>query len=100
MSDQELDEKVSGVLSIHRQCGEKTVSGCLKVQRQRIRESMRRVDPLGVELRSRTVLHRRGAVPEFLVALRWLPQVNLLEFRYSQRAKWIEPDHCSLASVN
>ena len=64
MSNDELDAKSSRFLSIHRQCGEKSISGRLKsegykVQRQRIRESIRRVGPLGIELRSPTTLHRR-----------------------------------------
>lgn len=64
ISDAELDLHVSNILSNHRQCGEKTVAGQLrsqgyKVQRRRIRDTIHRVDPFGVELRSRSVLHRR-----------------------------------------
>lgn len=62
--DTELDNKVSDLLEIRRQIGEKTIASQLRsqgiiVQRQRIRESIRRVDPIGVQLRCRTVLHRR-----------------------------------------
>ena len=64
MSDSDLDLRVEGIISMHPQCGEKSVSGLLrsqgcKIQRQRIRESIRRVDPVGVQLRSRRTLHRR-----------------------------------------
>ncbi len=62
--DDDLDTHVWGVLSRHPRCGEKSVSGSLrsegiKVQRHRVRDSIRRVDPIGVQLRSRRVLHRR-----------------------------------------
>ena len=62
--DADLDLKISNILSLHPQRGEKTVAGQLrsegyKVQRQRIRDCIHRVDPVGVELRSRSVLHRR-----------------------------------------
>ena len=55
---------VRNISSLHPQCGEKNITGRLRsqgilVQRKRIRESIRRVDPIGVELRARRVLHRR-----------------------------------------
>ena len=64
LSDIQLDELVGHVVSLHPQSGEKTVSGRLrsqgyKIQRQRVRESLRRVDPTGVENRIKAVLHRR-----------------------------------------
>ena len=64
MSDSDLDLRVDGIISLHPQCGKKSVSGLLwsqgyKIQRQRIRDSIRRVDPVGVQLRSRRPLHRR-----------------------------------------
>lgn len=45
-------------------CGEKTISGRLRssgvnIQRERIRESIRRVDPSGIRARCRCILHRR-----------------------------------------
>lgn len=60
----ELDDKVQEIVSLFPNCGEKTVSGRLKangitVQRQIVRESIHRVDPLGVISRRRGVLHRR-----------------------------------------
>lgn len=60
--DTELDNKVSDILEICRQIGEKTIASQLRsqgiiIQRQRIRESIRRVDPIGVQLWCRTVLH-------------------------------------------
>ena len=62
--DSELDELVRSIVSLHPQCGEKTISGQLKsqgykVQRERIRLSIHRVDPVGVVMRSRSTLHRR-----------------------------------------
>ena len=53
ISDDDLDQRVSGLLLNHRQSGEKTVTGYLrsqgyKLQRQRVRDSIRRVDPMGI----------------------------------------------------
>lgn len=64
ISDDDLDTYVWDILSRHTHCGEKSVLGYLrsqgiKVQRQRARDSIRRVDPIGIQLRSRRVLHRR-----------------------------------------
>ena len=64
VSDAELDGLVSSIIDLHPRSGQKTVSGRLrsqgyKVQRDRIREAIRRVDPSGVEARFRSVLHRR-----------------------------------------
>ncbi len=61
ISDDDLDSHVLRVLRLHRQSGEKTIAGHLRciVQRQRIRECIRRVDPKGVQLRCHNVLHRR-----------------------------------------
>lgn len=62
--DLDLDAHLEGIISIHPQCGEKTISGQLrswglKIQRRRIRESIHQVDPIGVQMRSRMSLHRR-----------------------------------------
>ena len=64
ISDAELDELVGNVVLLHPQCGERSVTGYLRsqghhIQRERIRQSIRRVDPVGVEARARGVLHRR-----------------------------------------
>ena len=64
ITDIELDRLVERVILLHHQSGEKSVSSQLKsqgykIQRERVRESIRRVDPIGVALRSRRVLHRR-----------------------------------------
>ena len=64
ISDGELDNIICAITSAYPQCGEKSVSGRLRsrgihVQRQRVRGSLRRVDPSGVERRRRRVLHRR-----------------------------------------
>ena len=64
MTDTQIDETVQHITSLHPRCGEKTVNGRLRsqgvfVQRERVRESLRRVDPIGVELRARHTLHRR-----------------------------------------
>ena len=63
-SDSDLDALVSGVVLLHPQCGEKSVTGRLRslgynVQRERVRFSIRHVDPIGVEMRAQSVLHRR-----------------------------------------
>ena len=61
ISDVDLDQHFN---SLHPHSGERVVSGHLRsegirVQRERVRQSLRRVDPTGVELRARRVLHRR-----------------------------------------
>ncbi len=64
ISDSELDEMVARIISLFPRSGEKTVSGKLKsqghlLQRERVRESLRRIDPDGVRERCQNVLHRR-----------------------------------------
>ena len=64
LSDFELDAMVHEIIHLFPNCGEKTVSGRLKssgifIQRDRIREAIQRVDPLGIRERCRRVLHRR-----------------------------------------
>ena len=63
-SDEELDSLVSQVTRCNPKCGEKSVTGRLKsvgilVQQERVRESLRRVDPNGGMSRFATVFHRR-----------------------------------------
>ena len=64
ITNAELDEKVLRIVSMFPMCGQKSVDGRLKseglrMSRKRIRESLRRVDPFGVESRARGVLRRR-----------------------------------------
>ena len=64
LTDLELDCAVREITSMFPRCGEKSVSGRLRskgmlIQRERVRESLRRVDPLGVRSRCRRVLCRR-----------------------------------------
>ncbi|PIK37126.1 hypothetical protein BSL78_26040 [Apostichopus japonicus] len=64
VTDPQLDEMVTAALTRNPNYGEKMVHGLLaskgiKVQRQRLRQSLRRVDPQGVERRKATTLHRR-----------------------------------------
>ena len=64
MSDANLDEIVTEFVRNFPSAGQKTLAGYLlsqghHIQRWRIRESLLRVDPWGVEQRSRRVLHRR-----------------------------------------
>ena len=63
ITDHELDEQVQELCSVFPRCGEKLVHGRLRaqgvyVQRQRVRQSLHRVDPSGVQARIRRVLHR------------------------------------------
>lgn len=63
--DATLDELSKEFVSIHPNCGSRTLAGFLRsmgyrIQRQRVRESVRRVDPRGVEARFRRALHRRS----------------------------------------
>ena len=64
MSECNLDQVVGGINLLHPHIGVRVIRGQLEsqgihVQRVRVRESLRRVDPMGVELRVRRVLHRR-----------------------------------------
>lgn len=64
ISDSDLDMMIQEMTTLFPQSGEKTISGQLRsrgvrVQRQRVRESLHRVDPSGVRARCRNVLHRR-----------------------------------------
>lgn len=64
ITDSELDEIVEEFVSRFPTAGQKTLAGHLctlgyHLQRARIRDSLYRVDPWGVEERSRRVLHRR-----------------------------------------
>ena len=64
ISDVDLDSLVNDFVSNFPTAGQKTLAGHLRtlghrIQRIRIRESLYRVDPFGVEQRSRRLLHRR-----------------------------------------
>lgn len=64
LSDSELDALVGDFVSNFPTAGQKTLAGHLRtlgyrVQRFRVRESLYRVDPWGVEQRCRRLLHRR-----------------------------------------
>lgn len=64
ISDNELDALVKDFVSSFPTAGQKTLAGHLstlgyRIQRCRIRDSLYRVDPWGVEQRTRRLLHRR-----------------------------------------
>ena len=64
INDEDLDEIVSTFVADFPCAGQKTLAGYLSshgyhIQRWRIRESLLRVDPWGVEQRTRNILHRR-----------------------------------------
>lgn len=64
ITDAALDDLIREITSNHPFCGQKTISGRLqsmniRVQRRRVRESMCRVDPSGIETRKKRLLHRR-----------------------------------------
>ena len=64
ISDQDLDALVSRFVVTFPRAGQNTLAGYLQscnlhIQRRRIRSSMARVDPWGVEQRTRNILHRR-----------------------------------------
>lgn len=64
IKDRELDEITRLFVSTHPNSGERSLTGFLRsnglrVQRIRVRESLTRVDPIGVQTRFRQVLHRR-----------------------------------------
>lgn len=65
ITDENLDVIVTDFVSSFPTAGQKTLAGHLRtlghrIQRYRIRESLYRVDPLGVEQRCRRLLHRRS----------------------------------------
>ena len=64
ISDFDLDQVIGEINSLHPQSVVKGSSRYLRsqgihVQRERVRQSLRRIDPTGVELRARCVLRRR-----------------------------------------
>ena len=64
ISDVDLDSHVREITNLFPRCGEKTICGRLRscdirVPRQRLRESLHRVDPSGIINRCKGVLHRR-----------------------------------------
>ena len=64
INDHDLDGLVSQFVVTFPNAGQNTLAGYLQscnlhMQRHRIRNSMARVDPWGVELRTRSILHRR-----------------------------------------
>lgn len=64
LSDSDLDSLVFEITSLFLYCGEKSVNGRLRSQgiivtRDRIRESLRRVDPSGIISRCSGALHRK-----------------------------------------
>jgi len=64
LSDSELDALVLEITSLFPHCGEKSIHGRLRshgiiIKRERIRDSLRRVDPSGIISRCRGILHRR-----------------------------------------
>ena len=65
ISDEELDKVVADVKLYNPNCGSKNLSGYvlargIKVSRERIRDSLRRVDPIGVLVRRINAIHRRS----------------------------------------
>ena len=64
ISDEDLDELVKGYVAGHGARGEKMIDSCLavddsRVTRTRLRASMKRVDPLGIQSRKAKAIHRR-----------------------------------------
>lgn len=64
IDDDELDIFVGQILHYSPESGERMVLGALKgygvkVQRERVRQSIGRVDPVSRELRRRTAIHQR-----------------------------------------
>ena len=64
IGDLHLDELVSEIVTRLPSCGVRSVQSMLRVngvilQRERVRASLHRVDPAGMEIRLRRTLHRR-----------------------------------------
>ena len=75
ITDQELDSQVRDIKTFHPNCGSKNLAGYLasrdiKVPRERLRQSLQRVDPVGVSVRySSTCLFCDSSASA--MALRW-----------------------------
>ena len=64
ISDTQLDQLVGEIVAVRLRCGIRSTQSTLRaigvqVQRERVRASLHRVDPVGVDLRLRRHLHRR-----------------------------------------
>ena len=64
IADEELDNEVGSIKSFHPNCGSKNLAGYLassniRVPRQRPRQSLQRVDPVGIAERRCRAIHRR-----------------------------------------
>ena len=64
VTNEDLDRLVEEITTLFPRCGEKTIAGRLiaggiRVPRQRVRDSLLRVDPTGLHARCRNILHRR-----------------------------------------
>ena len=64
VSNEHLDRLVEEITTLFPRCGEKTIAGRLsaggiRIPRQRVRDSILRVDPIGLHARCRNILHRR-----------------------------------------
>ena len=64
ITEQELDNQVRDIKTFHPNCGSKNLAGYLavrniKVPRERLRQSLQRVDPVGVSVRRCRAIHRR-----------------------------------------
>lgn len=64
ISDVDLDDIVRTISNAFPRCGEKITDGRLRSQgilvpRERVRNALKRVDPIGCQLRKKIVLHRR-----------------------------------------
>ena len=63
ITDEELDSVVMEIKTFHPNCGSKSLAGYLasrnvKVLRERLRQSLQRVDPVGVSIRSCKAIYR------------------------------------------
>ena len=64
IADEELDNEVRFIKTFHPNCGSKNLAGYLtsrniRVPRQRLRQSLQRVDPVGIAERRCRAIHRR-----------------------------------------
>ena len=64
IADEKLDNEVGSIKSFHPNCGSKNLAGYLassniRVPRQRPRQSLQRVDPVGIAERRCRAIHRR-----------------------------------------
>ncbi|MEQ2222924.1 hypothetical protein ILYODFUR_031565 [Ilyodon furcidens] len=110
MSDQEMDAVIAEIHQSHPNTGYRMMKSFLHargllVQITRVRDSLKRVDPIGNEVRA---FGQSDTKTEAIFcsctkcneAHRWKPQINTLEICCSWWNRWLQPFNCSSVCCN